>query len=114
MGHYILSVVDCSRSPSRSLSYPEVSASFFATVRKAGGLSDGGLHLPYTPDGLYHFEPPHTFAACKAGAIGGAEICRLADSTKIAIGVPRKLGNMHSITCVDEVLAQRGVRRAFD
>ena len=33
-------------------------------------LSNGGLHFPPTANGLYRFEPPSTFGARKAVALG--------------------------------------------
>ena len=71
-GHCILIVVDFCGDPSRIAPCPEASASFFASVQKAPDLLDGGLHLPYTPDGLYHVGPPLAFAACKAVSPGDA------------------------------------------
>ena len=84
----------------------------------------------YTQDGLYHFEPPVTFATCKAGTLGDAENCRLTDTEKIVgklhvnwghasaqhlkrVSVDSARNNMHPITCVDEVPAQRDVCQAF-
>ena len=83
MGHYILSVVDFRKDPPRSLPCLEASASCFTIAQEAPDLSDGGLHLPYTPDGPYHFEPPITFANRKAVTLGGAENCRLRGPKKI-------------------------------
>ena len=103
----------------------------FPIVQGAHDLSHGGFALPYTPDGLYHFEPPLTFAPCEAVTLGDAENCRSTDPTKIVMKSHatwgfasarqwrRALadsagGNMHSVTCVDYVPAQREVCRAFD
>ena len=55
MGHYFLFAVDFGKDPSRSLSSPEVSASFWIVVQKAPDLPNGGLHLPYAGYGLYRF-----------------------------------------------------------
>ena len=83
VGRYILSVVDFRKDPSRSASRcPEASASLFHLVQKCPDLSDRDLHLPYTPDGLYRFETPPTFAASKAVILGDAEACRLTDPKK--------------------------------
>ena len=54
-------------------------------VREAPALSDGGLHLPDTPGGLHHYEPPLTCAACKARTLDDAEDGRLTDPKKIAM-----------------------------
>ena len=70
-GHYILGAVDLRKDPSRSPSTcSEASASLFHLVQKFPEMSDGGLHLPCTRDGLYRFGAPLTFAACKAVAPG--------------------------------------------
>ena len=131
VGHDILSTVDFRRDPSRSLPCPEASASFFHIVQRAADLSDGGLHLPYTQDGPYHFEPPLTFAARKAATLGGAENCRLPNPKKLAMKLHVSWGHAsaqqlmralvdsggdhaHLITCVDEELAQCEGCQAFD
>ena len=101
---------------------PEASASFFRSVQKAPDLSDGGLRLPHTPDGLYHFETPLTFAACKAVTLGDARHCCLTAPKKIIMKLHVNWGhasaqqmrrvlvdsegnNAHLLTCVGEVLA---------
>ena len=64
VGRNILSAVDLRADPSRGASKcPEASASFSHLVQKIPNMSDGGLHLPYTPDGLYRSETTLTFAA---------------------------------------------------
>ena len=75
-------------------------------------------------DGLYPCGTPLTFAACRAVTIGTAEDCSLTDPRKFAtkcVGAAIKAGladsdgnNAHLLTCVDEVLAQCGVRQAFE
>ena len=35
-------------------------------------LPDSRLRLPHTSDGLYQFEPPRTFIACKAATLRDA------------------------------------------
>ena len=86
MGHYILNVVDFREDPSRSVSIcPEASASFSYLAHKCPDLSDGRLHLPYTPDGLYRFETPRKFAACKTVTLGDAQDGKLTDPKKIAM-----------------------------
>ena len=39
---------------------------------KRPDLSNLGLRFPHTADGLFQFEPPSTFAACSAVALGGS------------------------------------------
>ena len=55
MGRYFLFAVESGEDPSRSVSIPEVSASFFESDQKAPDLPNGGLRLPSTGDGLYRF-----------------------------------------------------------
>ena len=84
VGRFVLSAVDFHEDPSRSASRcPEALASFFHMVQKASYLSGGGLHSPNTSGGLYGFETPLTFAACKAVSLGGAEDGCLTDPQKI-------------------------------
>ena len=72
VGRYILCVVDFGEDASRQVRGPAVSASHFgrAFFRKIPNMPNGGLHLPYTEDGLYQFDPPRTFSACNAGSLG--------------------------------------------
>ena len=66
-GRCILSVVDFRKGLSGSASKrPEASASPAYLVHKRPNLPNGGLHVPYTPEDIYRFETPRTFAACKA------------------------------------------------
>ena len=86
------------------------------------------MKLPYADGGLYRFEPPLTFPACKAVSPGDAEDCRLTGRKKIVMMLRVNWGhaaaqhlrrvlmdsggdNAQLITCVDEVLAQRDVFR---
>ena len=86
VGNGILSVVDFRKDPSRSApKCPEASASLLQLVRKYPDLSDGGLHVPYSPDVLFRFETPHTFAACKAVTLRDARDGSLTDPKKIAM-----------------------------
>ena len=55
-------------------------------------LANGGLHLPHSEDGLYRFEPPQTFSACKAVTSGDARGGRLADPNKIITRMHRRDG----------------------
>ena len=83
VGHYILSVVDFRKDPPRRASRcPEASASLFHLAQKFPDLPERDLHLPHPPDGLYRFETPPTFAACKAITLGDAEACRLTGPRK--------------------------------
>ena len=85
VGHHILSVVEIREDPPRCVSAcPDVSASFSYLVHRCPDLADGGLHLPYTPDGLYRFETPRTFAACEAVTPGDAQYSNLTDPEKVA------------------------------
>ena len=109
----------------------EASASFSHIVQKAPDLSDGGPHLPYTQDGLHHFETPLSFAACKAVTLEDAVGCILTDPEKIVLRlhvdwghasaqqskrvlVDSERNNAHLLTRAGEVLAQREVRPAFE
>ena len=83
MGHYTLSAAAFRKDPPRSFPCPDASASFVTIVQKAPDPFGGGLHLPNMPGGLYHFEPPRTFAACKAKTLGDSGSCRLRDPKKI-------------------------------
>ena len=84
VGHYILGAVDFRKDQSRNApKYPEASASFTCVAYKYPNLSSGGPHLPYTPDGLYSFETPLTFAACEAVTLG--------DATNGSLAAPRSL-----------------------
>ena len=60
-GRYATSVVVFGERHSQSAKGPTFPASFFewAFAKKRPNLSDGGLHLPYSKDGLYRLEPPH-------------------------------------------------------
>ena len=106
---------------------PAASASFLLLVHKFPDLPDGGLHLPDTPDGLCRFETPLTFAAYKAVTLEDARDGSLTGPKKVvaemhvnwsnasAQRLRRALAdsegdNMHLLTCVDELLAQCGVR----
>ena len=68
IGRYILNVVDFGKDALKKVRGLVVSASYlqWAFAKKRPELSNGGLHLPYTVD------PPHTFPACKAAALGDA------------------------------------------
>ena len=46
-------------------------------------LPNGSLRLPCGEDGLYQFDPPRTFSACKAGTWEAALHGRLSDSRTI-------------------------------
>ena len=84
-GHYILSAVDFKMDPTRSVSKcPEVSASFPFLVHAVPDSSEGGPHLPYTPDGLYRLETPRASAACKAVPLGEAQNSNVVDPKKIS------------------------------
>ena len=128
---YIPSVANFRENPSRSSPCPDGSAPFFHIVQRAPDLSDGGFHLPCTQEGLYHFGPPLSSAACEAVFLGDAEDCRLTDSKKIAtnlfvnrghasaLQVKRVLvypggNNTHLSASLDEVLAQCEVCQAVD
>ena len=110
---------------------PDVSDSPAYLVHKCPDLSDSGLHLPYTPAGLHHFETPRTFAARKAVALEAAPDGNLPDTKKIVttlrvnrghapaqqlkrVVADSEKGNMHLLTCVDEVCARREVCQAFE
>ena len=99
---------------------PEASASY-----------GGGLHFPYAPGALYHFETPLTFAACKAVTLGDAEDGCLTDPEKIAVKLHAAWGhvaaqqskrvlahsvgnNMHLLARADEAMAQCEVCQAFE
>ena len=132
VGRCILSVADFRKNPSRSLSgCPEASASFCYLVQEAPGLSDGGLHLLYAPGGLYRFEAPLTFTACKAVSLGDATDGYLADPKKIAMTLHVGWGrasaqllkrvlvdsegkNMHLRPRADEVLSQPEICQVFE
>ena len=51
----------------------------------APDLSDGALYLPHTPGGLYRFETPLTFAACKTVTLRDAREGSLTDPKEIVI-----------------------------
>ena len=57
---------------------------------KASGLVRWGLRPPYEEDGLYRFEPPHTFSACRAVTLGGAMDGRPPDPEKIILKLSAK------------------------
>ena len=73
-GPFFLSVVDFGMGRSKKPKGPKVSAPYFkwAFAQKRPGLTDGGQRLRYEEDGLYRFEPPRTFPACKAATLGDA------------------------------------------
>ena len=132
VGHYILSVVDFRRDPSRiAPECPEASASFLHFVHERPDVSDGGLHLLNTPDGLYRCETPPTFATCKAVTLGNVGGGSLTDPEKIAMKLHVNWGHasaqqlkralvdsaensMHLFTCVDAAVARCEVCQAFE
>ena len=114
-----------------------VSASYFerAFVNKRPNLSKGGIHFPYTEDGLYPFNRPSPCPACKAVTLGDASdgclwgpeeiVMKLRVNSRHAsaqqltrVLLDSDVGNLHLLTCVDEVLEQCGLtclpERAFD
>ena len=79
---------------------------------------------------MYQFEPPRAISVCKAVTFGDALNGCQSDPKKIATKLHVSWGhgsaqqlrrvlesdgdNLHLLTCVDEVLEQRDVCRAFD
>ena len=120
-GHYILSVVDFRRGPSRiTPTCQKVSVSFLHLVHDYPDLSYGGPRLPYTPDALSRFETPVAFAACESVALRGARDGCPTDPEKIATKLHVNWGhasaqqlrralmgpqryNMHLLTSIDDV-----------
>ena len=131
-GHYILSVVDFRKHSSRSaLKCPDASGSRAYLVQQMPNVSSRGLHSPYTPEGLFRFEPPRTLAACKAVTLGDARTSSLTDPEMIATKIHVRWGhaaaqqlkrvlfdwesnNSRLITCVYEVFPRREFRQAFE
>ena len=74
MGRYLLIAVDFGKDLSGNLKGFEASASYveWAFTSKSLDLPNGGFHLPFAEDGPYHFEPPHSFPACKAATLKDA------------------------------------------
>ena len=132
IGHSTLSAVDSGENASGNVREPAVSASYFewAFTNKRSNLSNGGIQLPKTEDGLCQFYAPRAFSTCKAVTLGGAaDGCLSAPEIGMRLHVNwghasaqqlgRALedsdgGNMHLLTCVDEVLGHCAVRRAFE
>ena len=87
MGRSCPSVVDFGEGASRKVRRPMSSASLFgwAFVNWRPNLSNGGFHLPYTEDGLYQFDPPRTFSACKVVTMGDTLDGRLSGPNKIVM-----------------------------
>ena len=73
MGHYLLSVFALGNGPSCVDRGPKLAASYseWAILDKRPDLSNGGLHLPFSEDGLRRLEPPRVFSACAAATLGG-------------------------------------------
>ena len=133
IGRCKLSVVNFGKGQSEKQEGPTFSASYFqwASANRRPDLSDGSLRLLYEEDGLYHFEHPHTFSACKAGTFRGAtdgclsgpkeSITKLhlnwghASAQQLKRAPAASDGDdMHLVNHADEVLEQRDVCRAFD
>ena len=53
-------------------------------MNKRPDLSNGGLHLSYSGDGLFRFEYPHIRSACKSVSSGVADGC-LSDPNEIIV-----------------------------
>ena len=52
---------------------------------KSRNLSNGGLHVPFAEDGLYQSDPPPTFAAREAVALGDAPDPSASGQKKVAM-----------------------------
>ena len=94
IGHFYLGVVAPGEERSSAVRGTEFPSAYFAwaSVNKRPNLSDGSMHLPFTGDGLYRFEPLQTFSACKAVTSGDARGGRLADPNKIITRMHRRDG----------------------
>ena len=94
-------------------------------------LSNGGLHLPFTEDGLLRFGPPRTFSANAAATLEGARDDSVSGPRQITMKLHVKWGhasarqptrelvdseggNSHLAGNVDEVPEQCELRRAFE
>ena len=121
MGRYFLSDVDFCKDASRRVRGPVASASSPEIIKKAPDLSNGGFHLLFTGDGLYHFGPPPSSSACKVVNLGESMGGCLTKPTKIVVKLHANRGhasaqqlrrvladsvggNMRPIACADEVL----------
>ena len=87
MGHYVLSVVASSTGPLCFDRVPNLAASYFewTFLTQCLGLSNGGLRLRFTDDGLLRFVPPKDFPACAAAALGDARDESVSGHRKISM-----------------------------
>ena len=85
MGHYALSVVAFGKGPSCVERGPNFAASYleWTLVDKRPDLSNGGLHLPNTVDGLFRFVSPKEFSACTAVTLGDAREDGASDARRV-------------------------------
>ena len=132
-GQQVLSLVGYGKGRSESVTCPTSSATYFgrAFTKKSPNLPNGGLHIPYTEDGLSNFEPPRPLSTCKAVTLGDATDGCLSDPKKVIMKlhvssgpasvhplkrvlVDSDRGNMHSMSYVDLVSGQCEIRRATD
>ena len=74
IGRYVPRVVASGEWPSCADRGPKLAALYFewALLENRPDLSNGGLHLPVSEDGLYRFGPTRVFSASTAVALGGA------------------------------------------
>ena len=87
-------MVDFRKDPSeRAPKCSEAPTSFPHSVCDFSGVSDGGLHLLYTPGGLYRFETPPTLAAREAVTLGDAGDGGLAYPGEIVMKLHVKWGH---------------------
>ena len=103
--HYVLSIVAMAEGLPSANKGPPSSDPYFewAFTMKRPSLPDGGLHLPHSVDGLYRFEPPNTFSACKAVTLVDAMDGRLSDPGAVIMKLQvnwghasaQQPGNMH-------------------
>ena len=94
-------------------------------------LSNRGLHLPRTEDGMCRSEPPLVFSACTALTLGDARDDSVSDTRGILLNSrvnwrlssSRRLwrvlagsegGNPHLVNYVDDVLGRYEICRALD
>ena len=112
---------------------PKFSASCLEWVfaRRRSYSPSGGLHFPFSDDGMCCFGPPQTFSACKAATLRGAMCGCLPDPKKIIaelhvnwenaatqrlkrVLVDPNGGKMHLVNCAGEVPEHCEVCRASD
>lgn len=74
VGRNVLRVVNCGDGSPRFGRDPKFAGPYFdwASLRERAEISNGGLHLIFTEDKLYRFEPPRTFSVCTAVTPAGA------------------------------------------